>query len=862
MDKYQRIKGGERNEKSGRDWIISELEKVADLYIELDGKGIHENNAKVQSLAKELGRTVRSVENQLLGFRKVASDEKGRANYNRLIPIIWKNRTRKLKKTFTTPAFQFRVSAALKDIIGQDLITDDYIAVFELVKNSYDAYASRVDIYFENIYTADGKIIIKDNGKGMDLDDIKNKWLFVAYSAKKEGTEDENYDYRDNIYSSRAFAGAKGIGRFSCDRLGRILYLETTKDAPKAKTEVLITDWGKFEEDSTEEFVEIGIEHFQKKHSDFDLKHGTVLEIRELRSDWDSDKLKKLKSSLAKLINPSQGKGEQKFKIYLHAKEEKAHDLQQKDEKDKINGEVKNFIFEELGLKTTKIFSSISEDGKHITTELLDGGTQIYHIRERNKYNLLDSIDFTIFYLNRSAKVTFASRMGISSKDYGHIFLYKNGFRIYPYGEPGEDSFKIDARKAQGTRRYLGTRELIGQIEIFTDNQQFRETSSRGDGLIKTDSYFQMEDCFEEILKRLEKYVVGVQKWGLSIEDKNSIDIKERIVKLISALTESKEIVDFQYPDNFIDLLNASQEKSADVAIQKLKKLAIQSKNDKLLKAVQDTSEKLIELKEINEEIELEKNKIIENNKDLESRLQITERQVELLKDATSEETVEIMSMEHHINQGTYRINETLLDLVELAKMESENKQILINAIDRISLENQKIASLVKFVNKANFDLFSSEIEADLIAYIEQYIQNVYKKDRVKIVNKTMVRSVVVKYSNGLTFERQFIPLEINIVFDNLLDNSFKASAKEVQINLRVKHHTLIVEYKDNGTGINPSVKERIFEFGVTSSSTGTGIGMHHAKTIIERMGGDIYLIDSNNGANFIIEIPKKNERI
>ncbi|TLY46124.1 MAG: hypothetical protein E6K54_08550, partial [Gammaproteobacteria bacterium] len=66
----------------------------------------------------------------------------------------------------------FRISSALKDIIGRDLITDDYIAVFELVKNSYDAHATIVDIIFKNLNTPNTEIIIKDNGKGMTHDDI------------------------------------------------------------------------------------------------------------------------------------------------------------------------------------------------------------------------------------------------------------------------------------------------------------------------------------------------------------------------------------------------------------------------------------------------------------------------------------------------------------------------------------------------------------------------------------------------------------------------------------------------------------------------------------------------------------------
>jgi DNA mismatch repair ATPase MutL len=68
----------------------------------------------------------------------------------------------------------FRISSALKDIIGKELITNNYVAIFELVKNAYDASAGKVEVIFEK-----DKIIIKDNGKGMSLADIKNKWLFV-----------------------------------------------------------------------------------------------------------------------------------------------------------------------------------------------------------------------------------------------------------------------------------------------------------------------------------------------------------------------------------------------------------------------------------------------------------------------------------------------------------------------------------------------------------------------------------------------------------------------------------------------------------------------------------------------------------
>ncbi|MCG7878172.1 MAG: ATP-binding protein, partial [Candidatus Thiodiazotropha endolucinida] len=88
-----------------------------------------------------------------------------------------KTRARVPERNRRSP-LHFKVSSYLKTIIGRDLITDDLVAVFELVKNAFDARATRVDLVF-----LEEKIYVIDNGKGMTLGDITNKWLFVAYSA-------------------------------------------------------------------------------------------------------------------------------------------------------------------------------------------------------------------------------------------------------------------------------------------------------------------------------------------------------------------------------------------------------------------------------------------------------------------------------------------------------------------------------------------------------------------------------------------------------------------------------------------------------------------------------------------------------
>lgn len=169
----------------------------------------------------------------------------------------------------------FKVSPQLKSIIGRDLITDDYVAIFELVKNSYDAHATKVHIHFFS-----DAIYIADNGKGMSFEDIKNKWLYVAYSAKSDGSEDGG--------AAQRYAGSKGVGRFSCDRLGAKLSMMSRSRGDSYVSRVRV-DWGDFEDSSVESFIDVNVQYDQlqlfkiPKSVESPLDTGTVLKIYELR---------------------------------------------------------------------------------------------------------------------------------------------------------------------------------------------------------------------------------------------------------------------------------------------------------------------------------------------------------------------------------------------------------------------------------------------------------------------------------------------------------------------------------------------------------------------------------------------------
>ncbi|MDE2821884.1 MAG: ATP-binding protein, partial [Chloroflexota bacterium] len=413
----------------------------------------------------------------------------------------------------------FRVSTGLKDLIGQGLITNDYVAVFELVKNSFDAHARTVKVVF-----LEDKLIIADDGKGMSHGDITGKWLFVAYSAKRDGTEDQ--DYRHDIGRRRrhVYAGAKGVGRFSCDRLGEKLTLHSRAEGHSVQ--VLTVDWTRYEEDAKREFSEIGLsleeqDEFSESIAQYAGPTGTILEIQRLRSDWTRESLLGLRRELAKLINPFQSDSND-FNIVIDAPSEADRDkaeLQNAKQKDTntpvaaveslplINGPVTNPILDVLKEKTTSVLVEIEKDNV-LTTRLYDRGDKIYQTRETNPYPGLTSasVEVEIYFLNRSAKYTFTRRMGLPSVQFGSIFLFRNGFRVFPIGDQEDDFFGLARRHQQGVRRFLGTRDLIGRVQI-DGSEGFDETTSR-DGLIRTPQVQELIDCVrDKCVRRLERYV-------------------------------------------------------------------------------------------------------------------------------------------------------------------------------------------------------------------------------------------------------------------------------------------------------------------------------------------------------------------
>ena len=231
----------------------------------------------------------------------------------------------------------FIANARLKDVVGRDLINDDNVAIIELIKNAKDAGSKRVSLHFASFPDKNAPLcmLVQDSGKGMTEEDIRFKWLNIAYSEKK-GTAPS---------ATTSYAGNKGIGRFSCDRLGENLVLYT-----KAKGGVLLRlfiDWTKFEIDDQKkeigkiktELEEIDEARLKEETGLKGFASGTVLRIIGLRAEWTKDKLLRLKKQLEKFVIDPQKTFEVSLKVDPYREEKE------------LNGVIENKIFEKLVLR-------------------------------------------------------------------------------------------------------------------------------------------------------------------------------------------------------------------------------------------------------------------------------------------------------------------------------------------------------------------------------------------------------------------------------------------------------------------------------------------------------------------------------
>lgn len=702
----------------------------------------------------------------------------------------------------------FRANAKVEKLIGRELITNNTIAIFELVKNAYDAGALDLEIKFSNflvsknkneiISTAESFIEICDNGNGMSLEEIKQYWMELGTPHKEQNKEIRVRNSELENILNRSVNGEKGIGRFGVDKIGSKLILESSTKKSQNKT-IVYFDWEKFN-DTDKLIHEIPCEYeVVEKHTT--ESSGLKLIIKNLRDNWTTTDIENIKKDLKKFLSPINVEQDD-FKIYF------TYTPFQDSDSGYIRERIINDSYDYL---KTSIFAEITDDGL-LYYEIKENG----EIIEKNEI-LFDKSSFGsakmyLYYLDKGEKVNFYKRMGLTTNQYGNVKIFKDNFRIMPYGEANNDWLEIDRRHAQGIFRTVGTRDIVGHILLShsstSKNHVLKEATDRMGFIEDVEEFKHLKLFVWEIIKRLEDYIF--------------LKVKAKAKETTQILkSESSSIK--KNAEDLISVFNKIVDTSDLPEIQK---------NDILNQLKSDA-------KEFNKKI----NNIEYASKELDNKIKI-------FSQITSKEGI-LYDMLHTIKNKLSVIDAQLIGFELDIKAEG-----LALDVQPLRIAFQDIFKLVDgSLDKVNSSKLTKE-KVDLQEIIEENIafyKPLLAQENIELNVQYNDAPAIIKCSKE----------SIKTVFDNLFDNSIKAlkdiDSKIISIKTRTFNNYLEIYFSDNGCGILEDDIPFIFSL-YNSKTKGSGIGLASAKDIIEDHGGEILYVDlnePNTSTTFLLKFPK-----
>lgn len=662
----------------------------------------------------------------------------------------------------------FSASTSVKNLFGRGLVTDQVAAVFELVKNSYDADARIVEIIFSDLNTDNSMLTICDNGTGMDLDDIEKRWMIIGTDSKKNALYSPIYH--------RPLNGDKGIGRFSVDRLGAFLHMEAQK---RGTTDRYLADfdWSLFDGES-KRLDEIEIP-YTKSFGNIN-ENGVTLTIKGLRDNWDANKLKELYRNLRQFKSPFDL--DNNFKIFITAPE--------------FGYYKKEVTVEKLeGVSSLWLEAEISEVNPGVIRIVVNKDGLEYESTQSNIYSF-GAVKAQVFMFNQGDKVRFANRYGLRVRDYGNIRLYRDSFRVYPYGEASNDWLDIDRRQTQGLMRFLGTRDLIGYVQTGKEANPNLIPLTNRQGLVENEAFEQLQHFVIEVcLKTLESYYFTKVKKGSNETIKKS---KIEISGAIAGLTQLATILKAIDP-------NASQQITDYTSV-------IKKEQKNQLQYVQDQQE-IVKVYSRIAQKETFLHKLIHQSmihvKDAASAVNSFIEDIDYLESADREQLLR-----------AYALIEKALALLTTVRDDVTKKR---------QKTVQNIESLTRKYLRGNHAFFA---ESD--------------------VNVSLMCSGNMEYTLD--------PGDIDAILNNLATNAVKSLRKvndrkrEIKLELHRTDRFFIIKCIDNGVGIPEEDRERIFD-PFQSTTGGFGLGLTIIDEIAKEYGGALELIDSSVGACFYVKL-------
>lgn len=792
--------------------------------------------------------------------------------------------------TNNTIKLPFKVSARAGKLLGRENFSNPEGAITELVKNSYDADAENCIVIFDiptiekedengNIYMLPDKknsvIYIIDNGDGMEKQIVEEYWMQIGTGNK------ELYYLSDN---HRVKTGAKGIGRFALDRLGLQTEMWTvSKKSENGEGLFWNMNWEQFDDlEKTISEIEaeltitrfnlgekikelFGYEFYHTEIGEYQFEHGTILKISNLKDEWYSEEISVVFQSLEALIPPRELNIP--FKVYFQhlqmplkygnvntaffndfdykiLAEYNSETLMidfivERNELEliQLNRKYKN-LFEKLSFPfdintiNSGIFTYSKSVGKMLNWELNEARKEF--LRSIGDFQF----SFNFIKLTNSKKEGYPYKNIISKERratlerFGGIKIYRDSFRVRPYGDPKNDWLGLGFRAAKSP---AGAGQRIGDWRVNNENIAGIITISRKANPLLEDKSDRGGLQENEVFEAFKNIIIGI--------------IHEFEVDRSRVL-------------NPIYLFNQQEKKRKQAEeIQKqaealAKKIIEEQKNNPIsFENTQERVEKLFKesIRTIIEEKKEEENQEIVQVRSLASLGLIVSSFSHELKEVSNNAS-EIVELEKKVLKLIPKENKILPKGIN----DSSEYGDVIDIFELLKEDKEKIKHWVDYTLTAIRKDKRTRSKLDLSSFFVQ-LQESWKR----IFKRKDVRLILNDKIQGAQYDFRAFEMDMTTIFSNLITNSIDAFEQRasiddriITIDLDILDNKMEIIFSDNGKGLDEEFenKEDIFLPFTTSkrdkkgNEIGTGLGMYLVKSVIDDNNGNIEVLEPHSG--------------
>ncbi len=405
----------------------------------------------------------------------------------------------------------FRPRARLLELLGDQLIRHHRIALFELVKNAYDADSPNVSVLLKDVDKPDrGLIEVRDEGEGMDLETVLNVWLEPASDHKAKRREN---DVRTPRFG-RLPVGEKGVGRFAVQKLGRRAELVTRRAGhPEI---VLEMDW---EELLRSHYLsDAALTVYEREPEVFrGGAHGTLLRLSGLKDAWTRGDVRRVYRSISAMVSPfaSQDRFDVRFQVEPDRgwlddlfSAEKAREYALFHFDFTLDDEGLSWDYKFTPYAALKAdFPVLKDRAKRVEKDESFEFFRLAPPEEEKRWKKRDSRKerislkkagigpvkgrFLVFDLDREVKARLHDVQGLSQflKEQGGVRVYRDGMRVYDYGEPENDWLGLDMRRVQTPAKLVSNNLILGEIHLDLATSTALQEKTNREGFVENEAY-------------------------------------------------------------------------------------------------------------------------------------------------------------------------------------------------------------------------------------------------------------------------------------------------------------------------------------------------------------------------------------